>query len=47
MDIFNYDYLIVPIFKSSHWSLAIIVYPGKVLLDDDFEIVLDDNFDQK
>lgn len=42
MDIFNFDYLIVPIFKSSHWSLAIIVHPGK-LLQDDFEIVLDDS----
>ena len=47
MDIFEYDYLIVPIFKSSHWSLAIIVNPGKVLQDDDFEIVLDAHYDQK
>lgn len=38
IDIFSYDFLIIPIFKGCHWSVAIICYPGKLLID---EIELD------
>lgn len=40
VDIFQFDYLIVPIFRNYHWNLAIIVYPNKVLKED-LEVFLD------
>jgi len=34
VDIFEYDFLILPIFKDQHWNLAIICYPGNLVSDE-------------
>ena len=34
VDVFSYDYLIVPVNENAHWYLAIICNPGKVLPKD-------------
>ena len=31
IDIFKFDYLVIPIFRDKHWSLALICFPGKVI----------------
>ena len=33
IDIFQYEFLVVPLFKDEHWSVAFVCYPGLLLKD--------------
>ncbi|KAJ3947122.1 uncharacterized protein N0V96_003508 [Colletotrichum fioriniae] len=37
VDLFSYDYVVVPVNESAHWYLAIICHPSKLLKTDDGE----------